>query len=428
MRFVVALQVVAAISFVCGSRHVASQDPPGAEKSANDDADFVLPWNAPFSAISGPNAKHTVVCILITNDDRFSRGDKGNKSPLWCERILQSSINSTLKLRPELKKLLILQKLGCGTPPVLTGGEDRNRPSRAVLIACDTEYKLLALRVGVPDKDGFREFLEDARFIDIVLQSNKNDKNNNASVHDAVAKYVSNKMPRVWRTTLANTLEIESGQAEETSVQLTDERKVQRLIRIGETFEPVYLDDARLRFGLSQQTDRLRLAILEQHTEARLPWCNTMIPFVVGQDIRNVWRSLVEIVWKTSPVTNMEETDSELMQWWDEQIQDRCIVLGLEPPALLRMQKWPPVRVGAEANKRSVSWIDLHDLAVSKAFRVVNAQTLANLLRERGQAAVDVTSPSRARYVVFEPRKKMPFVIRESDVPAKQLGRLKRLN
>ena len=192
---------------------------------------------------------------------------------------------------------------------------------------------------------------------------------------------------------------------------------------LSDALEPVYLADVKLRFGLSETSDRSRLIILEQHPEARRPWCEAMMPFLVNQDCSLIWRELAESLWGHQPVT--ADTDApELLQWYELHAKTDSVVLSLQSPFHLRRLPWPPIL--DKAARRGVGWHEVHQLAQQHPFRTVQPQQLATLIRQRRLPAVDIQQPSLARYLFFEPNKGSPLVIRETDPPGRFAGMLKR--
>jgi hypothetical protein len=192
---------------------------------------------------------------------------------------------------------------------------------------------------------------------------------------------------------------------------------------LGDTFEQTYIADVKLRFGLIETSDRIRLVILEQHSEARRPWCEAMIPFAAGCKMPEVWRELVESVWGHQPITSDVDAQ-ELLDWYDLQSTTEVVVLSLRSPLRSRREPWPPV--AGKFSRRGVSWQEAHTLALQRPFREVDPQQFATLIHARDLATVDIEQPSTLRYMLLDPKKRAPVVIRENDSPGRFVGILKR--
>ncbi len=395
---------------------------------------FELKWSAPFKAISASTSP--LVFMVITNDDPFddSRHNPAGKAqtdktaPLWCNSIIESVFKNVLRSRPDLTDHYVLQSFAAGTPKLLTNGIDRNQPERAMLAVCDSHYRLLAFQIGVPDHNEMLTLIEDAQFVQTLRQNSGDDPADLGKRFDSIAAYHAKRMPRLWREAAAAMKEAVRQDAEEESdaqIAKSDALRRRALARIGESFEEVYLQDVEQRFAFDDASDRVRLAVVEQHTQARQPWCDALLPFVEGSDFRTNWTVLAEFVWKQSPVTSQNASD-ELLTWWDRHIERRMVIFALDPPILKSLQPWPPINVDSIADKRKLGWKDLENVASKHPFRHVSADQLAALMRTRNLQPIDIQLPSTARYLAFEPKRSSGVVIREGDLPAKHIGRIKR--
>ena len=388
-----------------------------------------LHWQPTFGAVSA-SEPFSLVVMLITNDDGFAtrptgKGKRGelNVSP-WCTPIFGHAYRTALQTRPDLKDRCFLQFLPAGVPTLLTGGNPRNKPERAIVAICDGNYRLLSMVVGVPDADEFLTMIEDAQQVHSMLTLYQQDK---AKMTAEIADRSMSRITRLWRDGLKEMLAtMDVGNADAQGDSDTGQNLIATLGRIALTFQEVYLTDVRLRFGLSDAADRTRLIVLEQHPEARRPWCEAMMPFVAGTDFLSTWKSLTEAVWHVTPVMHDANAD-ELLAWWDTQVENDPMVLAIEPPLLMRQRPWPPVEVGGVAERRGLGWQDLQKLLLELPYRNVDTEQLAVLIRDRELQPIDVQLPTRTRYLFFEPNQKAPLAIREGDIPAKPIGRIKRM-
>lgn len=396
------------------------------------DAPDPIPWQNPFETISASKADESLVLILITNEDPFVASERAKKTkkqvradqgtsnpPVWCANVLALSYRKAIEQRGDLRERLTLQSIAAGLPKELTGGDSRNAPARAVLALCDGNYRLLAFMVGVPDVDDLLTLIEDGE--DVVAIGQLDSEHPQQIVHK-IAQRSSERMSRLWRGSLEEMAV--AMQSDEDGVAESKELLNARLRLLSETFEPTYLADVRLRFGLTESTDQTRLIVLEQHPETRRPWCESMIPFIAGSDFLETWGVLVESIWGHQPISHDAEAE-DLLSWFDLQTNTDSVVLSLQPPLHLQRLPWPPITEKG-GRKRGVGWQDVHALAVEHPFRSVDAQQLAVLIRARDLNAVDIHRPSMARYLFLEPKRKRAIVVREADPPGRFAGILKR--
>ncbi len=422
------MRILFTLTLIFAFAHVAFCD--------EQDADAPVPWQAPFESTSASQVDGKLVLILITNEDPFvvesvaeklaerhgeNPGQQTVNPPVWCSDVLAHSYRRAIARRPDLKGRLSLQSISAGLPSEVTGGKSKNLPSRAVLACCDANYRLLGMLVGVPDVDDLLTLIEDSEGVAAMrqLQSERP-----AEVVNMLAQRSSERLNRAWRGALEEVLMAIQGDAgDDRDESGGDESFPGRLRLLRETFEPTYVSDVRLRFGLTESSDHTRLVILEQHIQTRRPWCEAMIPFVAGSDFYETWRELVESLWGHQPVTADAEAP-ELVDWFKLQTESDSVVLSILPPPNQRHLPWPPIV--DNAIRRGIGWQDAHQLALEHPFRQIDAEQLAVVIRSCGLKPIDIHLPSTARYLFIEPNKKLPLVIRETDPPGRFAGLLKR--
>jgi hypothetical protein len=390
-------------------------------------ADDTLDWQTAFSPLSAKNTERSLAVILITIDEAIeSPTEEGAKldAKLWCRLLFERMYRRSLQARRDLADHCNLQFLPAGVSKSLTAGKPRSRPARAIVAICDAKYRLLSLTVGVPEADEFLTIIEDAQQVRSFLELQGREKGKIAA---AIAERSMKRLTRLWRGALKEMLaavDVGKDDAAEPAAE-SSELLISLLSRIAISFEEVYSVDVKLRFGLTEVTDRRRLVVLEQHPETRRPWCESMMPFVAGSDFTETWIPLTEAVWHTDVVTHDVDIQ-ELLRWWDTHSQSDTVAVAIEPPLLARQRPWPAVDVGGVADRRGLGWQDLQKLLLEVPFRNIDASELTALIRARDLAPVDITVPTRARYLAYEPGNRKPWAIREGDVPGKHISRLQR--
>lgn len=393
-------------------------------KSADPPSDMT--WETAFQAISPSTADSQLVLLLVTNDHPFAidsqvtddqQADTRSRIP-WCSLELRKALSRSLAQRPDLEERLQLQTIAAGIPMELTGGVSRNQPARAVVLLCDGYYRLLAFNVGVPDADSLLTLIEDAE--DVQRSMNLDTELTQIALAKTLVERNRPRLSRMWRNVLSDVAVTFQGDADET-VRAADIHPVAgSVFRVAETFQTAYEVDARLRFGLSDASDRRRLAILEQHPEVRKPWCQSILPFIVGIQLTEHWRELIESVWGFPPIT-ADVDISEIQRWTATTLTSTHCILSVTPPQRLARLPWPP---DAE-DKRGKAWHEVHQLATDRGCRNITLQELSILLRQLGSRPIDAFQPSLARYVVLEKDGSNPLVIRDIDPPGRFAAVLK---
>ncbi len=390
-------------------------------------------WEQAFSPISAADTESTLVMILISNDDPLGSEPPAREKPeleggdrLWCSDVLLISFRKMLSRRPDLTGHLSLQSIAAGLPAGLTGGVLRNQPARAVVALCDGKYRLLAFAVGVPDTSGLLTLVEDA---EEVRQFGRKHQHAAHEMVASIAQRSSQRLDRMWRSALQEMFDSLGGAGDEIdrSGGLLGSLKEQqdRLAMLNQTYQPTYMADAKLRFGLSELVDRQRLVILEQHPQARQPWCESMIPFIADNDFVTLWKPLCESLWGVAPIVREFEA-ADLLEWWDAKIKTGSVVLSLLPPLYLRGQRWPPVEINGKKIKRGSGWARAQELAMQLPYRSISLQQLSTLIQSRDLQPIDIQQPAAARYLLFESAQKPALVIRQGDPPGRFIGKLQR--
>ena len=384
-------------------------------------------WQRSFSSPSAVDEPLSKVMVVITSDDSDGEYDfssaRNPKVPLfWCQSNVQQAVSNAIKQQPDLLQKTDFQVLHVGIPNRLTGGKDRNKPSRCVVAICDRQFRLLSLGVGVPDSNYLLTLLEDADQV-LSLMQLKSQEFDDAELTKALVQRGQERLNRLWSDTLTRLLKNPVPFGDDPDSSAT-QRKRRFLELHAPSLEELYLVDINLRFSLADADDRLRLLQLEQHFQTRRPWCETVQPFLVGIDFQLAWRDVCESIWRIDTI-DAWTTDDDLVAWFESKA-GQPVVLRIKPTLLQRSVKWPPPDAGNVASRRGLSWSKLDELVDQFENRTVSAQQLAILFKDRF-TDVDIQSPSRARYAVIKPNEKKPWLICESDLPASSIGRIKRL-
>ncbi|MCO8121384.1 hypothetical protein NHH03_06515 [Stieleria sp. TO1_6] len=400
---------------------VGAADPPPAP------ADELI-FREPFSGLSASEIESKLIVFLITDEDPFlwskaklERADKnrlGGGPDVWCGGDFRQSFAKMVEERPDLKDRIIAQRIVAGLPSNLTGGNARSLPPRVMIAICDGNYRLLNLCVGMPDGPGLIQVLEDAEENRALLELNDQDPE---KLGLAISQRTRNRVRRIYDQALT---QLHENTAWDDSLGQIDSAWIAKFGRLAVELQPVYLLDVKLRFSLSDLNDLIRLIVLEQHTETRRNWCDTIAPYVVGRPLREIINPLVDVIWATPSVVHVETSEhTDVLRWFSSRRENVTLVLAIEPALIDRGQVWPPPNISGNRNARQ-DWAALETAMSKHPFRTVDAEELAVVLRENDEMPIDLNLPSRTRYIIFEPGKKKMFLIREGDLPGKFIQRL----
>lgn len=391
-----------------------------------------LNWQAPFTVLSTVNPDSKLVLILVTNDDAFYKHPAGANQPVaaqppgvaqqgWCAAEFHHTCQQVLQLRPDLKDKISFQSIFAGTPSELSGGQPHTSPKRVVCFLCNKHYKLLALSIGIPNADDLLTLIEDAQEVKILAGLNGS---NTDQMSEAIVQRSKKRLGRLWNMKLQEMVEAnEQGDALIRAGAVAPAPTVLPVQKLISALQPTYNYDAQTRFGLSTGPDARRLVILEQHSETRYSWCQTIIPFIAGMDVQLNWHLFVELLWQQCAVTaGGDQTD--FLRWFDEQKKLGPFVMAVEPPSHVQHLPWPPTVV--PKNRRGTSWHTTHEAATKFSFRTINTEQLTALVRERDLRPITFFSPSMVRYLFVSPDNRLPHIIRENDPPARFMGLLRR--
>ncbi len=414
-------------------------------------------WETAFTPVTSGQADDHLVLMLISNDaqvgeqqvvarEKNSKDKPGkaakvpgrlakdqlaknqSRQSIWCKADFEFSYQRVLAKRADLADGCSVQSVAAGMPKHLTGEKDRNQPRRCLVAVCDGHYRLLSFCVGTPGPDELLTLIEDAQEVVSLI---KLSGNNQTAITTPVAQRSVKRLTRLWQYSLKEVLTtIDVGASDdENEAEKFDALSVYS--RLASTFQDVYFADVKLRFGLTEASDRTRLAVLEQHSQTRQPWCDSMMPFLANADFVQLWRPLTRTLWHHDPVTLAKDESSELVDWYDSIDKTKTIVLDLQPS---NSRNRPVLKIAAKDAKpkratraKGIDWEDLQTLVAKFPSKNVDTQQLSGLVCLRGITGVDLFSPSQARYLVIKPNDKSAWAIRQGESPVKSYGRLKRL-
>ena len=277
------------IHFLIGSTACLAQpDPPLAR----------IEFQKPFGPVS-TTKDSTLVLILITND---SKTDLDESVPsVWCASAFRRTLGKLLEQRPDLKERITVQALPAGYPTHFTGGKAKATPSRVVLAICDANYSLLNVGIGVPEDKDVLDLIENAEENQSLLSLYRNE---HSKVVEAIVDRVQGRIDRAYSAIFAPHLE------ENPPNELASKSDwLEAYQSLATELHEVYIYDVRLRFGLGDVGDRDRIALLEQHREARRDWTEAISPFIVGRNAADALPTIIESIWLQTPIIKTAKSD-----------------------------------------------------------------------------------------------------------------------
>ncbi|GAA5505865.1 hypothetical protein [Novipirellula caenicola] len=376
-------------------------------------------WEKPFQTRSESAADKSLILILVTNDDPFDVDAGG-----WAGELIEEPIAELAQQRMGFAERVTTQFLPAGIPSVLTAGESRNVPARAIVAICNRDYRLLSFCVGIPDTDELVTLIEDAEEVQTL-----------AGIHQEAPKQLirelaersADRVGRRWQQWMVQAVtEIENNPA--------DEAAADRIARVVPLLEQSYLAESQLRFGLSDPEDATRLGLLEQHVCTRQPWCDSIMPLVANADFRQHYRKLIQPIWG-HPLVNADADAAEVIDWAASQSdhttakKEGVFVLLLQSPIASAMAPIQEEGDGKNEGKQSrvaKAWDRVAALVAKFPNREVDLQQLALLSRAQQWPAIDIQRPSIARYIFVDAQKPTPLVVHLTDSPGRFASVLQR--
>ncbi|MEM6473272.1 MAG: hypothetical protein AAF802_27165, partial [Planctomycetota bacterium] len=273
--------------------------------------------------------------VLISNQPANAFLDVAE--PLWCESELQRSFGNLFESRPDFRSKCVGVSMRCGVPPRLAGGERIVAPGRLILMVIDHSKRILGIQVGIPTESELSDLVEDS----LEIKASISTGNGNAGETSAMAMLRSEeRMERQYREFMDR---LQSELPDRMPFNLTEPLQQREFASMLMDLEELYAFDVKLRFGLNLRVDHTRLLLLEQHIEARLDWCQFLLPWVVGQSVEEVAKPLIESVWDAPAVFFSKTDETERLSEWVASLRDHSLVaIDLEPTGRRKSLPWPP--------------------------------------------------------------------------------------
>ncbi len=399
--------------------------------SVGQDADVVhdnaIEWTRPFDVISAAESENALAILLITNDPATGKNDEEEPKRFhgWCTEVFADSYREFRRDRPDLRGKVSLQWMASGLPKSLTGGKPHSETARAVVLVCDSQYRLLSFLVGVPEAPELATLVEDAQDFRSLRDLAKLafTTQNETDTVEKLARRSSERMTRLWRNVLAENVAAMNASAPEAEDNTRDHSIAQQIKVLGERFDDAYRSDVRLRFGLSDASSVMRLTTLEQHVQTRRPWCEAMIPFIAGMNVEEDWKVLVEMVWGYPPIGPGGDA-VDLIEQVETLSKDETFVFAIQSPLSVEHIPWPPIPDPSIAG--SDVWQKAETMAQEFQFRSIDLQQLARIIDGTKMKSVDVRGTSLVRYVILPAGEEEPIPVYQADRPARIIGLMKR--
>ena len=407
---------------------VVLQAVSAAEPAAEDE---LIPFVSPFATLTAKDAESKLVFLLVSDQpaqlpDRANaaRGGDAEAPPdVWFLKDFQIALKQVVQRRPDLKDRMVGQQVFAGLPSLLNGSPSgrnpsrgdsvRSLPSRGLVLVCDGNYRLLSFLVGVPQSDSLARLIEDSEETRSLLSLQEK------APQRFMTTLINRARGRVTRNYDRVLAQWSQNDAGSESLGETGAEWQGQFRSLVTDLRPIYLFDVKLRFALSDASDLVRLIILEQHCETRRDWCDSVIPWVAGRPTKEIIQPLVECIWEMPAVIRTGPGEhAKLLEWFDSRRAAGTVTLAIHPDFISGQQPWPP----PETNPNKIAnrgWPDLEALMGKQPIRMVNAAELAVVLAHSGDGPINLTQPTRGRYVVFTKSQRSPVVIRESDLPGK---------
>lgn len=337
--------------------------------------------------------------------------------PLWCRDPLQDALKQLLANRPDLKETCAAIELRAGVPPLLAGGKRLVLPGRLLTLVANRNGQLLEVQVGVPSADELTALVEDALEIDAA---NSLADRNEAKVSAMVAERADETLSRLYKDALKR---FRSEYRDREPFDLEKPGALAEMVTFLRDLENQYRFDVKLRYALELPGDETRLYLVEQHLEAREDWCDAVLPWIVTLPAIELIPILTECMWSDPVVLTTDALQAKTLKTWIEDgIAGSNVVLVIKPSHSRMNLPWPPMNSARPAPKGR-SWTDLELAMSNHPMKEITVGQLAFLLEEMELQPIQLLSPSPVRYVVFEQGRKLPTLIRESDLPGKYIRR-----
>ena len=394
-------------------------------------------WSPPLGAVAETTADDALIVVLITNDvagDAPWKGLSAKRELCWCERSFRRSVARIPAGYFNPAAPIQFQHWAIGLPPIVTGGGGQDI-ERAISIVTDGQYRVLALSVGVPDGDDLTRLIEDAEDTRLLMRRYSTERN---EMTQQLADRTRGRLTRMWQIELDERLaalgETDVDPVTDLLVQteLLTSKVTLQLVPIASQLQGVYLKDVQMRFGLTDASDLKRLVILEQHSDTRAAWATTLLPFIVGADLRLLYTDIAEIVWHRS-VMPIERSDQDatsattLADWVLQRGDNNSFAFRISAPLMSQRDPSQRFEVADVARRRGLGWQDLDDAINAGPIRQVTPGELAAWLSQTQGKPLDLEHPTRVRFLFFRSSKDSPYPIREGSPPGRAITMIRQV-
>lgn len=368
--------------------------------------------------------------IVLTNDDFLGQDPVPAKpevrlvsavkpgvvrNAVWCQRSIATALRRAQEVRPGLSKELKVSYLPAGEPRILQAARPDHDAKRVIVMCCSSDDRLLGLLVGVPSHDDLLQLIEDSQEAALIASFADQDS---VWPDQALTDRSRQRLPRRWRLLFDQLLTDQAGGKERfTRRDLAEIVTTTHLESLCQTLLPVYLKDCQMRFALEPPIDTKRLITVEQHCETRSYWCQTMIPLIAGVDVEQHWTDLAKVVWGVKPYDRNQDVEPVLQ--WLKAKPDQARFMAITRPGEAEQLDW--FENAQIEPQLAMRWREAVGAINGDDFRTVSSGELAMWLKQVQLPAVDLSLPSRVRYVVVEPGQKRVRLIRQAESPSRLL-------
>ncbi|SMP54277.1 hypothetical protein SAMN06265222_104229 [Neorhodopirellula lusitana] len=412
----------------------AEQDPPVKEAVAHvSDTGF---WTSPMREVDTATADQTLLVIVITDDidPAWISLDKtirlANRPVCWCETSITKAVAAIPPGFAHPSAPIEGQHWPLGIPKVLTGGESNLPPGRTITVVTDGHYRTLGVIVGIPEDQELVRLIEEAEETRGWLRQHRREPD---QLVKKLAERSRQRLPRIWQLQLDQQVAaLGTTPLEQVADAISQNERFtkQVQIRFGQVADQVqhtYKQHIEQRFGMTPETDFRRLVALEQHSATRMPWMTTLLPFMAGADLRNVYLDLAETVWDQRAMPIQMQGKDPLGDWLTQFGDQGPFALHIPPPYLRNRTELQLAKVSDIAQRRGFGWQDLDEALGNGPVRETNLRELATWLYRSKKRPLDLQRPSQTRYLFFRSSTDSPYPIRDGEPPGRSITMIRQV-
>lgn len=411
-------------------------------------------WSTEFMKLDEAQSEKTLVVMVFTNDVspewlRASKAPRPKGTPIcWCEAALAQAAGQIDPGFFHPSSPIFWQRIPIGLPPILTGGKPHSDVPRTFTILTDGEYRFLEMMVGVPEQADLSSLIEDAEETRMWMHQYCGDPTEATPIGmlEEIVDRNQDRLGRLWTAELgrqrralgddAFQMDFDGGTVDPLNdpVEFT-ELFLTRLGSIADQLQMVYLQDAQSRYGLTDESDIKRLAVLEQHSDTRQSWVSCLSPFAVGTDVRKTYVPLAELIWNcrvmptklATPHTDGSSADAALSAWIEGQGNQHPFALRLPLPFLASLKNDRRAAVSEVAERRGLGWDDLNAELQKLPVYQTSPLPLATRLHRTGARPIDLNRPSPTQVLFFRSAVDHANPIRDGEPPGRSVTMIRRV-